>query len=207
MKPWFVLGLDLGMMQNFSALCVVEITGSSSGPRHAVRHLHRWHLGTKYTQVRDDVKALVATAPLSHPPLVVDGTGVGVAVVDIFLEAAMQANLVPAVITSGSLASIGSNGWVHVPKKELVSVLQVLLQNRRLEIAPGLKDAAVLAKEMGNFKVKITTAANETFGAWREGDQDDLVLSVALACWFAESASRAEANDAAGDGGDAVAYT
>ena len=30
------------------------------------------------------------------------------------------------------------------------------------------------------------TAANETFQAWRAGDHDDLVLAVALACWWAE---------------------
>ena len=34
------------------------------------------------------------------------------------------------------------------------------------------------------FRVKITEAANETFGAWREGQHDDLLLAVALAAWM-----------------------
>jgi hypothetical protein len=34
--------------------------------------------------------------------------------------------------------------------------------------------------------VKITLAAHETFGAWREGQHDDLLLAAALAGWWAE---------------------
>jgi hypothetical protein len=33
--------------------------------------------------------------------------------------------------------------------------------------------------------VNIATG-NDSYEAWREGIHDDLVLSVALACWFAE---------------------
>ena len=39
---------------------------------------------------------------------------------------------------------------------------------------------------MENFRVKVTDAANETFGAWRERPHDDLVLAVAIAAWQAE---------------------
>jgi hypothetical protein len=73
-----------------------------------------------------------------------------------------------------------------VPKKELVTCLQVVMQARRLHIARSLPDAALLVRELQNFQVKITAAANETFGVWREGQHDDLVLAVALACWWAE---------------------
>jgi hypothetical protein len=59
-------------------------------------------------------------------------------------------------------------------------------QGRRLAIARELPEAAVLAKELLAFKVKITAAGNETFESWRERDKDDLVLAVALACWWAE---------------------
>ena len=41
-------------------------------------------------------------------------------------------------------------------------------------------------KELQNFQVKITLSANETFGSWREGIHDDLVLAVSLAAWWAE---------------------
>ncbi len=77
-------------------------------------------------------------------------------------------------------------GGRNVPKKELVSTLQVLLQARRLRVAPALPEAQTLVRELLNFQVKITPAANETFGAWREGQHDDLVLAMAIAAWQAE---------------------
>jgi hypothetical protein len=88
------------------------------------------------------------------------------------------------LITSGHTIHFENGAW-HVPKKELVSVLQVLLQSGRLKIA-NLPERELLVKELLAFQVKITTAANETFEAWRERDHDDLVLATALACWWGE---------------------
>ena len=64
--------------------------------------------------------------------------------------------------------------------------MQVMLQARRLKVAPSLPEAATLVRELTTFQVKITPAANEVFGAWREGQHDDLVLAVAIAIWQAE---------------------
>jgi hypothetical protein len=36
------------------------------------------------------------------------------------------------------------------------------------------------------FQVRITPSANETFGTWREGAHDDLVLAVAIVAWIGE---------------------
>jgi hypothetical protein len=53
-----------------------------------------------------------------------------------------------------------------------------------------MPEAATLVKELHNFQVKITAAANEVFGTWRHGVHDDLVLAAALACWQAERGHR-----------------
>jgi hypothetical protein len=118
----------------------------------------------------------------------VDATGVGRAVIDLLRREKPPCRLVPVVITFGHAITWGDDGARHLPKKELVGTLQVLLQNRRLKISSRLPEAAVLKKELENFRVKITAAANETFGAGpvREGPHDDLVLALALACWEAE---------------------
>jgi hypothetical protein len=76
--------------------------------------------------------------------------------------------------------------WHFVPKKELVSCVDARLQTRRLKIVPALPLAQLLEQELMNFKVKVTLAANETFGEWRVGHHDDAVLAVALAVWLAE---------------------
>ena len=73
-------------------------------------------------------------------------------------------------------------GGYHVPKRDLVTTLQVLLQSGRLKVASDLKLAKVLVDEMLNFKVKINVkTAHDSYEAWREGIHDDLVLAVALA--------------------------
>jgi hypothetical protein len=89
-------------------------------------------------------------------------------------------------ITGGHAVTVSEDGSYHVPKKELVTCLQVVLQGRRLQIVRSLPEAAALVRELQQFQVKITAAAHETFGVWREGQHDDLVLAVALACWWAE---------------------
>jgi hypothetical protein len=62
----------------------------------------------------------------------------------------------------------------------------VLLQSGRLKIANAIPEARLLVQEMLAFRVKITANAYDAYGAWREGAHDDLVLAVALACWYGE---------------------
>ena len=105
----------------------------------------------------------------------------------LFRRETFNATLRPIQIIGGSTVSkVGD--LTRVPKRELVSVVQVGLQNRTLKIAPELSEAATLSRELQNFQVKITDAANDTYGAWREGTHDDLVLAIALAVWNANIA-------------------
>jgi hypothetical protein len=186
----YYLGLDLGQTQDFTALAVLQCTLPDSGeteadpPEHALRHLQRFPLGTPYTEIVPAVAHLTGAEPLCGSPLVVDQTGVGRAVVDMLRQAAGW--VVPVTITGGHAVTRVEDGSYHVPKKELVTCLQVVMQARRLQIARSLPDAALLVRELQNFQVKITAAANETYGVWRDGQHDDLVLAVALACWWAE---------------------
>ncbi len=47
--------------------------------------------------------------------------------------------------------------------------------------------AATLTRELLAFQVKISAeTAHDSYGAWREGAHDDLVLAVALALWAGE---------------------
>jgi hypothetical protein len=75
------------------------------------------------------------------------------------------------------------DGW-HVSKSELISKVQALLHAQELIIEPELADAAVLVRELQDFRVSYSTAGNAIFGA-REGAHDDLVLAAALAIFGA----------------------
>ncbi len=190
------VGLDLGQAQDFTALAVLtrpHLTGNEPPaerqPPYAVPHLHRFPLGTPYPAVVTAVVDLLRSPPLRGSMLVVDQTGVGRAVVDMLedgLKGRVTCSFCPVTITAGQEVTHSETGRLRVPKKELVGCLQVLLQTRRLKVAQALPEAATLVRELETFRVKVTEAANETFGAWREGQHDDLVLAVALAAWMGE---------------------
>ena len=121
----------------------------------------------------------------NKPRVAVDQTGVGAPVVDLLRQASLNAFLFPIHITAG--ATVNREGGVeYVPKRDLVSIAQVALQTERLKIAAELEAASVLVREMQNFQVKITDAANDTYGAWRTGMHDDLVLAVAMALYVGQ---------------------
>jgi hypothetical protein len=195
----FVTGLDLGQQRDYTAIAILERTtvpapdpALDDQDQYAVRHLERMPLGTSYTAVCDHLVELFDRPQLTDTMLAVDETGVGRPVVDLLDTSRIQADIRPITITGGHEVHQGERlGW-KVPKKCLVSTMQVLLQGRRLTVAKSLAFAPVLVEELRNFQVKITESANETFGAWRDGQHDDLVLAIACAAWVAENAPHGE---------------
>jgi hypothetical protein len=187
MSAEYFIGLDLGQTRDFTALAVLERHAPAQAgakPECALRHLRRFRLGMPYTEIVPAVAALRRNEPLRQAPLVVDQTGVGRAVVDMLRQTA--SGVIAVTITGGHTVNHAEDGSYHVPKKELITALQVVMQGRRLQIARSLPDAAALVRELQQFQVKITAAAHETFGVWRDGQHDDLVLAVVLACWWSE---------------------
>lgn len=211
-KPWYTVGLDLGQAQDFTALGIVESqfvpTGVTLSPRrspydffgpvavqetvmkHRLRHLHRYPLRTGYPAIVKDVVGLLGRAPLvdHNTVLVVDATGVGRPVVDLFLEESFSAAMIPVTITNGTTVTNDEYGNWGVPKRNLVSSVQILLQSGDLKIAKGLELADTLTEELAGFRVKISLTGHDSYGAgesWRSARHDDLVLAVALACWQA----------------------
>jgi hypothetical protein len=152
----------------------------------AVRHLQRFELGTKYTDVVDGVASLVRSEPLRHMPavLLVDKTGVGAAVLDSFTHVGIGA-LAVTLHGGSSVTRDPQRAGFRVPKRDLITVTQVLLQNGRLWVAAGLPEAETLKKELLNFRVKIDPrTAHDSYEHWRESEHDDLVLAVSMAAWF-----------------------
>jgi hypothetical protein len=140
---------------------------------------------TPYPRIVQCVAELLATPPLrEQAALVVDRTGVGGAVVDLLTDAHLSP--VAVTITAGHQVHRESKLRINIPKRELVGCLQILLQTGRLKIASALPEAELLVKELLNFQVKITAAAHDSYGVWREGLHDDLVLALALATWYGE---------------------
>ena len=183
-----ILGLDLGQAADYTALAVLRQSAVEGFRRYEALAIKRWPLGTAYTEIVDAVGRLIAKHQLAGQDLVVDGTGVGRPVVDMIRKARTGANLRPVTITAGQKESC-SDGYWHVPKVALISCTNMLLQNGRIAWNKDMPHVQTLVKELQNYRVKITASANESFNA-REGAHDDLVLALALACWFGERGTR-----------------
>jgi hypothetical protein len=185
--------LDLGQTGELTGLAVLEqTTGLDSLGRglklkyFAVRHLERFVVGTSFSAICTRLQALFSAPPLMNTNLVVDQTAVGQPVVRMLRRARLKAIIRPVTITGGFQVVYNEDGSWSVPKRDLVSTLQVLLQCRRIKVAPSLCEAQTLVQELRNFRVKATLYPNETLESWREGPHDDLVLAVAIASWQSE---------------------
>ena len=197
--PFLYLGLDLGQANDFSALTIAERNRrpryhdearDDTPAKYRIGHLQRFALKTPYpaivAQVATLVRDLARRTPQPQLRLVVDATGVGRPVVDLLRQEHLPAALIDVTITGGD--SVTHEGRTYrVPKRDLVSTVQVALQSERLKIAQQLPDAQTLTRELLAFQVKISAeTAHDSYGAWREGAHDDLVLATALAVWYGE---------------------
>ena len=152
---------------------------------YAARHLERLPIGTLYPQQVARIKALrnqLYSETKALPKLVTDATGVGRPVIDML----KSAELSPAAVMTTGGDTVSSD--YRVPQRDLVSVVQVLLQSERLKIVKGLPEASTLTSELLAFKVSISLKGHGSYGndvgPWRENPHDDMVLTVALACWY-----------------------
>jgi hypothetical protein len=205
----YVVGVDLGQSADPTAIAVLQhvrgvMDGRSSferhlglsGPKQAnaercdVRHLERLPLGMSYPAVVQHVKDLMARPPLgghdaiAPATLVLDSTGVGNAVADIF-EAA-QLPHVRILITAGN-ETTGHGTWQrqqwHVPKTDLISIVDAWLHTGVLRFAAALSEAPAMRAELLDFRRSLSAAGRASYAA-RTGKHDDLVLAVAIGCWF-----------------------
>jgi hypothetical protein len=94
--PRFAIGLDLGQARDYTAVVIVE-RALDPAPidqrpnlqqvEYHVRHIERFALGTRYPNIVESISELLSDPQLAgQSRLIVDGTGVGAPVVDMFLH-------------------------------------------------------------------------------------------------------------------------
>jgi len=203
----WIVGVDLGQSADPTAICVIEHikgvldsntplerhTGTGTKPqipgeRADVRHLERLPLGLSYPSVVQRVKDLLAEPPLcghdkvKPAELVIDETGVGRAVGDIFTAAGMRP--IRISITAGAEVAWVGSSRVHVAKTVLISTVDAMLHTGTLRFAAALTEAGTMKDELLDFRRKLSDAGRATYAA-RTGKHDDLVLALAVAAWWA----------------------
>jgi hypothetical protein len=168
--------------------------------RYIVRHLDRPPLRTPYTKVVDGVieriKALCPPHLYDERPrvvLIVDATGVGRGIVDMLYSQITQeakaeiakVSLWPATITGGTGRSSSTDGWISLPKTELIHTGGVVpMQAGRLKWGAGVPNRRVLEEELSTYRRNQNIATgNQQFEPWRESEHDDLLFALCLAGW------------------------
>ena len=182
----FYLGLDLGQTTDPSVAVILEAQDERPKRFYAIRHIESYPLGTSYPAIIKAVGALLDRSPLRGDcTLVIDQTGVGRAIFDMFVEATLTP--VGITITPGKLWHQEEPRQFHVAKELLVGTVQKFLQSGRLRSSARVPHSQVLRNELQAFRVTMTKAANEVYGPdVRESAHDDMVLACAVALWYAE---------------------
>jgi len=198
LRERYVLSVDLGQSNDPTALSVLHHREYEQfnraliqrDPRGAietvedfvVRYLARLPLGLPYPAQVAEVRLILNRPPLSgNCELVLDDTGVGRAVSDIFAQAGLDPLRV--TITGGEKQSGYASGrrW-HVPKSVLVSHLDARLHTKELVFADDLVLQEAMFQELGDFRRHVSAAGRYSFEA-RVGKHDGLVLAVAIGLW------------------------
>ena len=189
MQATYVLGLDVGPPGEPTGLAILERPAYDKPPRepeYHLRHAERFTPGTSYPAIIDSVVARGRSAGISGCPLVIDQTAVGPTFIQQFWKAESGLYVIPLSVTAGQSIQKSEDGTEMVPKRDLVTALQMALQNHRLKIAPDLLHANLLTAELAQFRLRRVPMSETANLEWREGRHDDLVFAVALAVWYAD---------------------
>jgi len=154
---------------------------------YRVFYLGRVALGTSYVDIAEWVKDEVELKyfeGMPEPTLVIDGTGVGSAVVDYLRMRNLKAQIVNTVITGGQGPGHRTEAKaVYVPRAEIMNGLRMAVERRRLKV-----DLDVRGRRLPDGLLQVLQ--RELKGIQLAGKQgcpegnDDLAFALALAAWW-----------------------
>jgi len=192
------IGVDIGQAVDPTAIVVVE-TGRYEAQfvddvpekQHHIRWIEKVPLGTSYSQVVERIALVAERCELLGPAvIVVDSTGVGRPVVDMLRK--RTTTPLRAVTFTGADKVKQSDAYTYkVPKRDLVTALEVVLQSRRLHVVPDCPLQEDLRAELGAFEVNLNARGHDSYDG-ATGKHDDLVSALSLAIWWAERRGGAE---------------
>ena len=199
--------VDFGKKRDFSAMCMLERLAREPGGRrqpgriyppttpytpatYICHHLYRWPLLTPYPTIVADVVRVLASGRVPRPvTLLCDGTGPGVAIVDLFDATPVRPQPIAVVVTTGYQTTQLRAREIHTPKKDLVLHVGAAGDDRpaRLILGPRLPFFDAVKKELESFSAETNPVSGHiTYEAYREQDHDDLVFALALGVWYGE---------------------
>jgi hypothetical protein len=189
-----IIAAYIGQPHEPGGLVLVErietLTGEFDGLRkrwntetvYRVRQIERPEPGTRLTDVADRVGELCSGFSGGRLTLLVNVTACGRPPVDLLIERRLKP--IPIISTQSDVARRGK-GSVHVPAKEMVSSLSILMAERRLQAPRDAANADTLAEQLREFRAK--PKPKPTNEPWRQEETGELVGALMMAVWWGET--------------------
>jgi hypothetical protein len=202
--PRFIVGLDVGQLSDPSAMTVLQrqmrIVEGRLDPYFFAGWLERLPLQMPYPAMVKTVRTRLE--PIGERcALIVDATGVGRGVVDLFREGWTdydrltmervtrpgKPTIIAVTLLTNALSQPRAERWDewHVSRREVIMAFLLCLQQQRFQGAASLPELHTLIQEAKAFQWKAS-AKGEEFDAWTTGHHDDLLLATAVAVWWGQ---------------------
>lgn len=200
LKPYFILSLDLAWMRDYTALVLAEAVPVFVEGRWAYEYYIRdSEMTNKTIDPGDSYRAVaqrvydrilgVKYGQTLHKKTVMtfDRTGVGGAVAEIFLTHKDKPKWLPIwpINSTDGGKPTGTGTHINVPKLSMVGTLQVILEGRRLKIAPELEHAAQIKEQLKQYIFKVKGGRIKTGNA-KDETHDDFVTALMQMSWVGE---------------------
>src|ERR671921_64546 len=215
----YMVSADFGQTTDYTAVAVTRRRLEPTSEKYVyegTRHEGDLHHGGRvpYRQIARGIVKLIRELNALHRKeealrpaqpvdvgLAIDEGGVGKAVKDILVDALEDGIpdhdgephviFLPVTVHGGANTTI-SDGYWHIPKRDLVHAGIVAFQNGTLHVGK-LRHRGVLEEELKNYRLKQNLATGYAgFEPLREGQHDDLLFATCLGVWAWERAIEKE---------------
>ncbi len=189
----YIAAFDIAKKRDYFAGMVFKREKPVLGDEQEAEFLDLVHIeqhgNIEYSAMADIVYNVMEHAQLkNNADLLVDGTGVGEAAIELMRKKLLEPT--PIIFTGGKLASEikpvdGSKGGWSVPKADLVAAGQIIMQQRRLRVADGLRWSDDFKRQLEGFKGKVNeNTMRRSYNSETEDLHDDLVVCYLMAAWW-----------------------
>ena len=202
----FIVAVDIAKKRDYFATMILKdvarIVAGNTTLNTADRIIHHYDIvylyqrkGLRYEEMTDEVVRITqhSSIVLNHD-LIVDGTGVGEAAVDLLRKEGLYP--IPIVFTGGEsyheiyedigrvfqnapgkLSASKTLKELRIPKQDLVTAGKVLMQQGRIHLAQGVDHREALEEQLMNFKGKVNEKTKKIkYGAEDDEVHDDFVV-------------------------------
>lgn len=185
-----IIALDPAQLRDWSAIAVVDM--------HMVSEKRQFNYdlvamnrrqGLPYDQIVEWTSGVLKRPEFMRgqpPEFVLDATGVGVAVNDMFRAKRIRTRAV--TITSGNALN-RQEATIHLGKARLIGTFLSAFDAGKVHANPNMPIWPALEQEMLSFRAEMSEQGHAKFEA-PPGEHDDMLFALALAVWYGEEIKR-----------------